>query len=70
MTETTRAGGVFETIMVNDADGSEYPSLGVFVEVVEPELGAPAAAATVLEATITLELQPYRGHVFAVAQRS
>ena len=32
-----RPGGVFETTMVNDADGSEYPSRGVFVEVVEPE---------------------------------
>jgi uncharacterized protein YndB with AHSA1/START domain len=32
-----RPGGVFETIMVNDADGTEYPSRGVFVEVVEPE---------------------------------
>jgi uncharacterized protein YndB with AHSA1/START domain len=32
-----RPGGVFETIMVNDADGAEFPSRGVFVEVVEPE---------------------------------
>jgi uncharacterized protein YndB with AHSA1/START domain len=32
-----RPGGVFDTIMVNDADGSEYPSHGVFVEVIEPE---------------------------------
>lgn len=32
-----RPGGVFETIMVNDADGAEYPSRGVFDEVVEPE---------------------------------
>jgi uncharacterized protein YndB with AHSA1/START domain len=32
-----RPGGVFETIMVNDADGAEYPMRGVFVEVVEPE---------------------------------
>jgi uncharacterized protein YndB with AHSA1/START domain len=32
-----RPGGVFQTIMVNDEDGSEYPSKGVFVEVVEPE---------------------------------
>ena len=32
-----RPGGVFQTIMVNDTDGSEYPSKGVFVEVVEPE---------------------------------
>ena len=32
-----RPGGAFETTMVNDADGSEYPSRGVFVEIVEPE---------------------------------
>jgi uncharacterized protein YndB with AHSA1/START domain len=32
-----RPGGVFETVMVNDADGSEYPSRGVYTEVVEPE---------------------------------
>ena len=32
-----RPGGVFETIMVNDADGAEYPSRGVFVEIVPPE---------------------------------
>lgn len=32
-----RVGGVFETVMVNDADGSRTPTCGVFVEVVEPE---------------------------------
>jgi uncharacterized protein YndB with AHSA1/START domain len=32
-----RPGGIFETIMVNDSDGAEYPSRGVYVEVVEPE---------------------------------
>ena len=32
-----RPGGVFETTMVNDSDGAEYQSRGVFVEVVEPE---------------------------------
>ena len=32
-----RPGGVFETVMVNDADGSEYPTRAVYVEVVEPE---------------------------------
>ena len=31
------AGGRFETVMVNDETGEEYPSRGVFVEVVEPE---------------------------------
>jgi uncharacterized protein YndB with AHSA1/START domain len=32
-----RAGGRFETIMVNDANGEEYPMVGVFVEVTPPE---------------------------------
>jgi uncharacterized protein YndB with AHSA1/START domain len=32
-----RPGGVFETIMVNDADGAQYPMRGVYVEVVENE---------------------------------
>jgi uncharacterized protein YndB with AHSA1/START domain len=32
-----RPGGAFETIMVNDADGAEYPMRGVYVEVNEPE---------------------------------
>ena len=32
-----RPGGVFETVMVNDADGAEYPMRAQYVEVVEPE---------------------------------
>ena len=32
-----RPGGVFETVMVNDADGSRYPMRAVYVEVIEPE---------------------------------
>ncbi|MDB5075945.1 MAG: Activator of Hsp90 ATPase 1 family protein [Chloroflexi bacterium] len=32
-----RPGGVFETVMVNDADGSQYMMRAVYVEVVEPE---------------------------------
>ena len=32
-----RPGGVFETVMVNDADGSQYPTHAVYAEVVEPE---------------------------------
>lgn len=32
-----RPGGVFETIMVNDADGSQYPTRAVYIEVAEPE---------------------------------
>jgi uncharacterized protein YndB with AHSA1/START domain len=37
ITTDPRPGGVFETIMVNDADGAEYPMRGVYVEVTEPE---------------------------------
>jgi uncharacterized protein YndB with AHSA1/START domain len=37
ITVDPRPGGVFETVMVNDADGSRYPTRSVFVEVVEPE---------------------------------
>jgi ubiquinone/menaquinone biosynthesis C-methylase UbiE len=36
-------------------------------EALEAELGPAAAAATVLEASITLELRPYCGHVLAIA---
>ncbi len=32
-----RPGGAFETVMVNDADGSEYPTRATYVEVTEPE---------------------------------
>lgn len=31
-----KPGGVFETVMVNDTDGAEYPSHGVYVEVDAP----------------------------------
>ncbi len=37
ITVDLRPGGLFETIMVNDTDGSEYPSRGVYVEIVPPE---------------------------------
>ena len=37
ITVDLRPGGVFETIMVSDEDGSEFPSRGVFVEIVAPE---------------------------------
>ena len=32
-----RPGGVFNTTMVNDATGEEYPNEGIFTELVEPE---------------------------------
>jgi uncharacterized protein YndB with AHSA1/START domain len=38
ITLDARPGGVFETVMVNDADGTEYPTRAVFDEVRAPEL--------------------------------
>ena len=32
-----RPGGVFETVMVNDSDGSRYPTRAVYVEIVASE---------------------------------
>lgn len=36
ITVDVRVGGVFETIMVDDATGARYPSRGVFVDVTPP----------------------------------
>jgi uncharacterized protein YndB with AHSA1/START domain len=33
-----RPGGVFETLMVNDTDGSQYPTQAIYEEIREPEL--------------------------------
>ena len=38
ITVDARPGGVFETVMVNDADGSEYTTRAVYDEVRPPEL--------------------------------
>ncbi len=38
-------------------------------ETLERELGPAAAVAMMMEASLTLELQPYCGHVFSVAVR-
>ena len=50
-----RPGGVFETVMVNDADGSEYPTRATYVEVVEPErlVWAEADSGMTVTATFT-----------------
>lgn len=37
ITVDARPGGVFETVMVNDSDGSQYPTRAVYLEIVEPE---------------------------------
>lgn len=33
-----RVGGVFETVMVNDESGEEYPTKGVFLEISRPSV--------------------------------
>jgi uncharacterized protein YndB with AHSA1/START domain len=38
ITVDARPGGVFETVMVSEADGSEYPTNAVYDEVRPPEL--------------------------------
>jgi uncharacterized protein YndB with AHSA1/START domain len=37
ITVDARPGGVFQTVMVNDADGSEYTMRATYLEIVEPE---------------------------------
>ena len=37
ITVNARPGGSFETVMINDADGSRYPTQATYDEVVEPE---------------------------------
>jgi len=61
-----RPGGVFETVMVNDADGSEYPTRAVYVEVTEPErlVWTETDSGMTVTATLTLsDLGDGRTHV-------
>jgi len=37
ITVDARPGGVFETVMVSESDGSSYPTRAIFVDVTEPE---------------------------------
>jgi uncharacterized protein YndB with AHSA1/START domain len=48
-----RPGGVFETLMVNDADGSQYLMRAVYVEIVEPERIVWAEAGSGMTTTST-----------------
>jgi SAM-dependent methyltransferase len=52
-----------------DQVAAGYGAVVAEQEALETELGPAAAAAVVLEATITLELQPCRGHVLGMAVR-
>ena len=48
-----RPGGLFETVMVNDADGSRYATRAVYLEVAEPERLAWKELQTGMTVTIT-----------------
>ncbi|MFH8385286.1 SRPBCC domain-containing protein [Kitasatospora sp. NPDC018058] len=48
-----RPGGVFETVMVADADGTEYPMSAVYLDVVEPEKIAFTVTGAGLVSTMT-----------------
>jgi len=51
ITVDARPGGVFETVMVNDADGSRYPTRAVYDEVREPELLAWTESSSGMQVT-------------------
>jgi ubiquinone/menaquinone biosynthesis C-methylase UbiE len=53
-----------------DQVAAGYGAVVAEQEALEAELGPDAASAIVLEATITLELRPYCGHVLALAVRT
>lgn len=38
ITVDLRVGGVFETVMVNDENGEQYPSKGVYTEITRPSV--------------------------------
>jgi uncharacterized protein YndB with AHSA1/START domain len=49
-----RPGGVFETLMVNDADGSTYPTRATYDEVEEPARLVWTEAHSAVRVTLTL----------------
>lgn len=53
-----------------DQVAAGYGAIVAHQETLVAELGEAAAAATVMEAAVTLELEPYCGHVLAVATRT
>lgn len=64
ITVDPRPGGVFETVMVNDTDGSRYPVRATYLEVVEPERLVWAEAGTGMTTTSTFhELGPSRTEI-------
>lgn len=64
ITVDARPGGVFETVMVNDDDGSRYPVRATYLEVLEPERLVWAEAGTGMTTTSTFhELGPTRTEI-------
>jgi uncharacterized protein YndB with AHSA1/START domain len=64
ITVDARAGGVFTTVMVNDGDGSTYPTSARYLEVSPPERLSWIEDRSGMTVTITFtELGPYRTQV-------
>lgn len=64
ITVDARPGGVFETLMVNDADGSTYPTRAVYDEVRAPDLLAWTESHSGMQVTTRLvALGPQRTEV-------
>jgi uncharacterized protein YndB with AHSA1/START domain len=53
ITVDARVGGIFKTVMVNDADGAEYPSEGVYTEITPPSVLAWAEPGVGMTCTTT-----------------
>jgi uncharacterized protein YndB with AHSA1/START domain len=59
-----RPGGVFETVMVSDRDGSRFPTRATYLEVEEPERLVWREAHSGMTVTVTFaELEPDRTEV-------
>jgi hypothetical protein len=52
ITVDARPGGVFETVMINDADGSSYPTRAIYDIVDEPEMLAWTETASGMKVTV------------------
>ena len=64
ITVDPRPGGVFETVMVNDADGSEFPTHAIYDEVRAPERLVwtdPDSGMRVTSEFVGIGRRPYRG---------
>jgi uncharacterized protein YndB with AHSA1/START domain len=63
ITVDLRVGGVFETVMVNDDNGEQYPSKGVYTEITRPSVLAWEEAGGMLSRSTFVDLGDGRTEV-------